>query len=76
MQYTSSRAAKRLRQPRKQQSPSVDLSEWRLDDGASIFRASMLELALLIVLVLVLVFCIALLRRYAPVAKDTDESLT
>src|ERR1700682_2209641 len=35
-------------------------------DGTSIFRASMLELALLVVLVLVLVFSITLLRRYAP----------
>jgi hypothetical protein len=41
-------------------------------DGASIFRASMLELGLLIVLVLVLVFCITLLRRYAP-EKEVDE---
>jgi len=42
-------------------------------DGASIFRASMLELGLLVILVLVLVFCITLLRRYAPTAKDVDE---
>lgn len=41
-------------------------------DGASIFRASMLELGLLIILVLVLVICITLLRRYAPAAKEID----
>lgn len=44
-------------------------------DGASIFRASMLELGLLVILILVLVFCITLLRRYAPVAKDVDEDV-
>jgi hypothetical protein len=44
-------------------------------DGASIFRASMLELGLLIVLVLVLVFCITLLRRYAPTTRDVDEGV-
>ncbi|MGO9591907.1 MAG: phosphate-starvation-inducible PsiE family protein [Candidatus Acidiferrales bacterium] len=43
-------------------------------DGASIFRASMLELGLLIILVLVLVFCITLLRRYAPPEKDAAEN--
>jgi Phosphate-starvation-inducible E family len=35
-------------------------------DGASIFRGSMLELGLLGLLILVLVFSITLLRRYAP----------
>jgi uncharacterized membrane protein (DUF373 family) len=35
-------------------------------DGASIFRASMVELGLLGFLVLILVFSITLLRRYAP----------
>ena len=35
-------------------------------DGASIFRASMYELGLLGVLILILVFSITLLRRYAP----------
>ena len=35
-------------------------------DGASIFRASMIELALLGLLVLILVFSITLLRRHAP----------
>jgi len=44
-------------------------------DGASIFRASMLELGLLIILVLVLVFCITLLRRYAPAEKVVDGVL-
>jgi hypothetical protein len=35
----------------------------------------MLELGLLIVLVLVLVFCITLLRRYAPTTRDVDEGV-
>jgi hypothetical protein len=35
-------------------------------DGASIFRASMYELGLLGVLILILVFSITLLRRFAP----------
>ncbi len=39
-------------------------------EGASIFRASMIELSLLGILVLVLVFSITLLRRYAPAPKD------
>jgi len=39
-------------------------------EGASIFRASMIELSLLGILVLVLVFSISLLRRYAPAPKD------
>jgi Phosphate-starvation-inducible E family len=41
-------------------------------DGESLFRSAMLELGLLVVLVLVLVFCIVLLRRYAPAEKDFD----
>jgi hypothetical protein len=41
--------------------------------GEGIFRASMIELGLLGVLVLVLVFSITLLRRYAPVPKDYKE---
>jgi hypothetical protein len=40
--------------------------------GASIFRASMVELGLLGLLVLVLVFCITLLRRNAPSSKDIE----
>jgi hypothetical protein len=40
--------------------------------GASIFRASMFELGLLGALVLILVFCITLLRRHAPSPKDID----
>jgi hypothetical protein len=35
-------------------------------DGASIFRGSMLELGLLGLVILILVFSITLLRRYAP----------
>ena len=38
--------------------------------GASIFRASMVELGLLGLLVLILVFSITLLRRYAPAPKE------
>jgi hypothetical protein len=41
--------------------------------GASIFRASMVELGLLGMLILILVFCITLLRRYAPSPKDTEN---
>jgi hypothetical protein len=41
-------------------------------EGASIFRASMIELGLLGLLVLILVSCIALLRRYAPPPKDAE----
>jgi hypothetical protein len=43
--------------------------KWSID-GASIFRNSMIELALLVVLILVLVFSITLLRRYAPTPKE------
>jgi uncharacterized membrane protein (DUF373 family) len=39
-------------------------------EGASIFRASMIELGLLGLLVLILVFSITLLRRFAPSPKD------
>jgi hypothetical protein len=39
-------------------------------EGASIFRASMIELGLLGLLILILVFSITLLRRYAPGEKD------
>jgi hypothetical protein len=39
-------------------------------NGESIFHASMLELGLLVALVLVLVFSITLLRRYAPPPED------
>jgi len=38
---------------------------------SSIFRASMVELGLLGILILVLVFSITLLRRYAPVPKES-----
>lgn len=38
--------------------------------GSSIFRASMIELGLLGVLILILVFSITLLRRYAPAPKE------
>ncbi|MGC2419298.1 MAG: phosphate-starvation-inducible PsiE family protein [Candidatus Acidiferrales bacterium] len=39
-------------------------------EGASIFRASMMELGLLGLLILILVFSITLLRRYAPGPKE------
>jgi uncharacterized membrane protein (DUF373 family) len=44
-----------------------------LAQGASIFRASMLELGLLSVLILVLVFCITLLRRSSPSQDGVEE---
>lgn len=43
-----------------------------LPDGASIFWASMIELGLLGLLVLVLVYCITLLRRKAPGPAQED----
>ena len=43
--------------------------------GASIFRASMVELGLLGLLILILVFCITLLRRHASTGKDSEENL-
>jgi len=42
-------------------------------DGASIFRASMMELGLLGLLILILVFSITLLRRYAPAPKGVES---
>src|SRR5438876_9660723 len=42
-------------------------------ESASIFRASMLELGLLAVLVLVLVFSITLLRRHAATQKTSQD---
>lgn len=39
-------------------------------DGSSIFRASMFELGLLGLLILVLVFSITLLRRFAPTEEE------
>lgn len=42
-------------------------------DSASIFRASMTELGLLGLLVLILVFSITLLRRYAPPPKNAES---
>jgi uncharacterized membrane protein (DUF373 family) len=41
-------------------------------EGASIFRASMIELGLLGVLILILVFSITLLRRFAPSPKGME----
>jgi Phosphate-starvation-inducible E family len=45
-----------------------------LPEGPSIFRASMIELGLLGMLLLVLVVCIALLRHYAPGPKEELEA--
>jgi hypothetical protein len=42
-------------------------------EGASIFRASMIELGLLGLLVFILVYSITLLRRYAPAPKDLTD---
>jgi hypothetical protein len=42
-------------------------------EGAGIFRATMLELGLLGVLILILVFSITLLRRYAPAPKEIEN---
>ena len=42
-------------------------------EGASIFRASMIELGLLGLLVLILVFSITLLRRFAPAPKNFED---
>jgi uncharacterized membrane protein (DUF373 family) len=42
-------------------------------EGASIFRANMLELGLLGILILILVFSITLLRRYAPSAENLQS---
>lgn len=43
---------------------------WSTEGASAIFRASMLELGLLGAVVLVLVFAITLLRRYAPVPGE------
>ena len=47
---------------------------WTTDGASGIFHSSMVELGLLGLLVLVLVISITLLRRYAPAAKDLQES--
>jgi len=44
------------------------------NEGASIFRGSMIELGLLGMLVFVLVFSIVLLRRETPITKDPKRS--
>jgi hypothetical protein len=44
-----------------------------LAQGESIFRASMLELGLLSVLILVLVFCITLLRHSSPAQNGLED---
>jgi hypothetical protein len=47
-------------------------TSWSVED-ASIFRATMIELGLLGVLILILVFSITLLRRYAPAPRDIEN---
>ena len=42
-------------------------------EGASIFRAGMIELGLLGLIILILVFSITLLRGFAPSPKKTEE---
>jgi hypothetical protein len=46
---------------------------WVTDAARSIFHSSMIELALLGLLVIILVYSITLLRRGAPPAKDLEE---
>ena len=46
---------------------------WVSDGAQSVFRASMVELGLLGAVVLVLVFAITLLRRYAPTPQDPEQ---
>jgi uncharacterized membrane protein (DUF373 family) len=46
---------------------------WATGAAPGVFRASMIELGLLGGLVLVLVFAITLLRRYAPVSKEPRD---
>lgn len=43
-------------------------------DGASIFRAAMIELALLVVLIFVLEYSITLLRRHASRAGESSDT--
>jgi uncharacterized membrane protein (DUF373 family) len=46
---------------------------WATEVSSGIFRASMIELGLLGLLIFVLVVSIAILRRYAPSSKDSLE---
>jgi uncharacterized membrane protein (DUF373 family) len=46
---------------------------WATEGSSGIFRASMVELGLLGLMVLVLVISIVLLRRYAPASKELPE---
>src|SRR5438045_2631313 len=46
---------------------------WATPAASGIFRASMIELGLLGAVVLVLVFTITLLRRYAPLSKEPRD---
>jgi len=46
---------------------------WTSESASGILHSSMVEFALLGLLVLILVLCIALLRRYAPAAQQLEE---
>ena len=46
---------------------------WVTDSARSIFHSTMIELGLLGLLILILVYCITLLRRGTPPAKDLEE---
>ena len=48
--------------------------KWTSDSAPTLFRDSMIELGLLGVLVLILVFCIILLRRNATPASDDSQN--
>ncbi len=48
---------------------------WSTEGASSIFRASMIELALLGLLILIFVFSNTLLRRYAPSPKELSGSV-
>jgi hypothetical protein len=47
---------------------------WTTEGAVSIFSGSMAELGLLSLLVLILVFCITLLRRHAPVPREAEAA--
>lgn len=48
---------------------------WASEGASSVFRASMFELGLLGVVVLILVYAITLLRRHAPVSQESGEAV-
>jgi Flp pilus assembly CpaF family ATPase len=46
---------------------------WSTEAASILFRASMIELGLLALLIIILVFSITLLRRYAPQPKSVES---